>query len=115
LPIDAGAEADGIADRHVNHALQPAHVMAAVAALDVAFELVGRLLRYQQHRAARGVAAEQRALRAFQHLHVLQVEEVARPGSVARRRRSRPTRCDHVGEIDADRGAGAQFLKEAAD
>ena len=40
-------------------------------------QFVAGLLRFEQHRAAGGVLAEQRALRAFQNLHRLEVKEGA--------------------------------------
>src|SRR3546814_9490948 len=39
-------------------------------------ECIVGLARHKQYGAARGVAAEQRALRSLEHLHVLQVEEL---------------------------------------
>src|SRR4051812_47076330 len=75
VAIEAGANLEGIGKGDVDHRLQALEVIVAGRPLDKALEIVGRLLGNQDHRAARRVAAEQRALRALEHLDVLQVEE----------------------------------------
>jgi hypothetical protein len=100
LLVDAQAHARPVAQRRVDDRLRTPQVIIAPGLLGVAFEGIGRLAWHQQHRTAGRVAAEQRALRAFEHLHVLQVEERARTGAVAGLHRAAAARCDDVGEID---------------
>ena len=69
VPEVAGNDdADGVRQRPRDIAAHPAVVVAAVGALDVAFEVVGRVLGVDQDRAARGVAAIERSLRPLEHL-----------------------------------------------
>jgi hypothetical protein len=59
--------------------------------------------------------AEQSALRAFQHLHVLQVEKGAGTSSIATRSAAASAQRHDVSEIDSDGGRGALFLGKSAD
>ena len=69
------AERSHILDqRHVERAFQFLIVQIAIARLDIAFGIKGRLFGIDQHRPADGVASEQCALRTFQHLNIGQVE-----------------------------------------
>jgi hypothetical protein len=110
----AHAQARAVAEGHVDHGLEAPHVVIADGALDIAFEPAGRLLGYEEDGAARGIAAEQRALRPLQHLDILQVEEGTRTSAVTGLQRARTARRDHVGEIDADRRGGEEILDETA-
>ncbi len=112
--IDAEPDLERFGQRHVDHALHAPHVVVAGRTLEIALELAGRPVRHQQHRAAGGVAAEQRALRPLQHLHVLQVEQVADGDAIAGRGRRGAARPHDIGEIDADRWRGGEILDEAA-
>src|SRR3546814_3300783 len=51
-------------------------IIGAKAPNYITGECIVGLARHKQYGAARGVAAEQRALRSLEHLHVLQVEEL---------------------------------------
>src|SRR3546814_19185933 len=51
-------------------------IIGAKAPNYITGECIVGLARHRQYGAARGVAAEQRALRSLEHLHVLQVEEL---------------------------------------
>ncbi len=116
LTVDAEPHAGGRAERDVQYALQPLHVVVAGGRLHIAFELIRGALRHEEHRAARRVATEQRALRPLEYLHVLQVEKGACAGAVADRKAiGGAAQRDHIGEIDADRWRGAEVLHEAAD
>src|SRR3546814_7661580 len=69
VAVDAGAQLECIGYRHVHDRLQTVRIEVAAATFNVAFEIIGRLLRHDQHRAAGRVAAEQGALRPLEHLH----------------------------------------------
>jgi len=115
LPVDAETNPERICERHVQHGLHAPQVVITNRTFDIAFKLLGRLLGHQNDRAAGGVAAEQRALGSFEHLHVLQVEEIARPRTVAAGRAGRRTERDHIAEIDADGRCGRLQHAEASD
>ena len=68
------AQRHGVADRHVEHAFGRLGREAADAQLQIAFGLEDRLGRVELDHAGRGVTAEQRALRAAQHFHLVHVE-----------------------------------------
>src|SRR3546814_15453348 len=51
-------------------------IIGAKAPNYITGECIVGLARHKQYGAARGVAAEQRALRSLEHLHVRQVEEL---------------------------------------
>jgi hypothetical protein len=107
LPIgDAAGEAQrkAFGERNIDRTLDDDRVVVAEGRVDIAFEPVGRIVRSDQHRAARGVAPEQGALRPAQHLDRGQIEE-GRVGAVR-------TRLDHLGEIDADRRVERDELLE---
>src|SRR3546814_11883375 len=59
--------------RHVQGALKLQHIVVADLGIDIAAELVARLDRREQHRAAGAAFTEQRSLRALQHLYTGQV------------------------------------------
>ena len=69
-------------DRAADRAHRLQGVVAAVLAVRVGREVVGRPVGGEQQRAAAGVAAVERSLRSFQHLHLRDVEhrEVLDPG-----------------------------------
>ena len=99
-----------VAERHVDHAFDLLGLEVAVTDLDQALEAIDRLVRGDVERAARRVAAEQRALRPAQHFGTGDVEETQiaddRPGDI-----------DAI-DIDADRGIGHRVravLRLAAD
>src|SRR5690606_144150 len=77
-------------DGHVYCAFNRAVVLGAISATNIATELVARSLRGNNDGTAERVATEQRALRAFQYLHVGDI--------VSRDIRARARQC-HVGEI----------------
>src|SRR3546814_13372194 len=60
-------------DRHVQGALKLQHIVVADLGIDIAADLVARLDRREQHRAAGAALTEQRPLRALQHLYPGQV------------------------------------------
>src|SRR3546814_15822001 len=84
--IDGNAKACTVRQRRVENTLEATHAEVAGGTLEITAEFRRRLFRHQQHRAAGRVAATQRALRAFEPLHVLQVEETAGADTNARRR-----------------------------
>src|SRR3546814_12081253 len=84
--IDGNAKACTVRQRRVENTLEATHAEVAGGTLEITAEFRRRLFRHQQHRAAGRVAAKQRALRAFDHLHVLQVEETAGADSTEERR-----------------------------
>ena len=73
--VEGAAQQHGVGQRHVEHALDFEQFEIAEARAHERFGLVRRFRRRVQHRAAGRVAAEQRALRAFQHLHGLEIVE----------------------------------------
>ena len=78
MGIGAGkTNAERFADRKRDRAFQIRRLMIAVAALDIAVELLGGLGGLVEDRAAGRVAAEQRTLRALQDLDVLEIVERA--------------------------------------
>ena len=62
-------------ERQVERALEFLVVEVAETARDIAAEFIGGFLGFVENRAAGCVAAKQRALRPFQDLHALQIEE----------------------------------------
>ncbi len=80
LRAEAEAAVDPVRDRQVERAFRIDAVVRADTEPCVAAELAGRALRGEQHRARSGVLAEQRALRALEHLErgdVVEIEIVA--------------------------------------
>src|SRR3546814_5626558 len=82
--IDTEAELEIIGDRQIDDRLFTLHVVVAGRQLGVAAELIARFARHDQDRATGSVAAEQRALRSFQHLDIFEIEQRAGAGAVAR-------------------------------
>ena len=72
-------------------------------------------MRHQQNVAARGVAAEQRALRTLQHLDARQIEEVAGSGAITAAELALCMRRRDIGEENANRWGGIARLDEATD
>jgi len=68
-----GTRGPALAQRTAHGTFQVHHVVAAVAELGVALEILRRAHRIELDHAGRGVAAEQRALRAAQHFHLVHV------------------------------------------
>ncbi len=114
LPVDAEANPQAVHHGKIHHSLEAAHVIIAGRCFDIALELAGWLLGNEDDRASRGVAPLQRALRAFQNLNILEVEEGTRSRAIAQRRAADGARRHHIGEIDADGGRGRAILGKAA-
>nr|GEU28078.1 hypothetical protein [Tanacetum cinerariifolium] len=68
------AQGHGVADGRIEHAFGSAGRIAAHAELHIAFLLEDRLSRVELDHAGRRVTAEQGALRAAQHFHLVHVE-----------------------------------------
>src|SRR3546814_17064384 len=81
VAVDAGAQLECIGYRHVHDRLQKARIEVAAAAFNVAFELIGRLLRHDMPSAAGRVAAEQGALRSLDLLQLLEETQRSGPGA----------------------------------
>jgi hypothetical protein len=73
--VDArNARGEAVTERAGHRALNDRLVVTPVSQADIAVERAGRLVRDELHRAAGGIAAEQRALRPAQCLHPSEVE-----------------------------------------
>ena len=113
VPMERGdAQSRLVTHRHVDGRFELQVVIVAELHARIAAGVIHRRSRrHEQHRAARRVASEQRALRALQHLHRLQVEERRGQGRDLVGRRER-----HVCEIGLDRTrGGAEELAATAD
>jgi hypothetical protein len=96
------AQREGITDRKIDDALHVPHVVVAVLAAEFTRDFAeDRRGRFDKHRAARHVAAEQRALDTLEHLDGLQVEEGLAEAI--------GTRLDDFAEIGADRRIGKKL------
>ena len=82
-------------DRDVEHPFIDLVAVIAVLHRGVAVIVAGRPVRLEQHGTTGRVAAEQRALRPFQHLDIGQVEIAPRPAAIIGRER-------HLAEIGGD-------------
>src|SRR6185369_972686 len=72
---DSQAERGIVADGYVEHTIQITQAVVADAHPRALFQHISRLVRHDRDRAARAIAAKQRALRAFQHFDALHVVE----------------------------------------
>ena len=93
-----------VAERTREGALGLDEVIVAVAELEVVLGREARFARRHEDRAGRRVLAEQRALRAAQHLDALDVDEIER--------RRRGPRVQHAVDVVADAGLDA-VVREA--
>ena len=108
--LDREASRERVRERAADGALGQDPLVVADVEREVAVELVTRLLADEVDRAGRRVAAEQRALRALQHLDALEVEHAE--GQHRRRHQV------HVVDVDAGRGVvvgGVVVEADAAD
>ncbi len=96
-----------VRDRAADGAFGLEALVVSVVERQVAIELVARLLADEADRAGRRVAAEQRALRAFQHLDALEVEHAE--GQHRRRHEV------HVVDVDARGGVVVRGVVVEAD
>ena len=85
VAVAAEAQRHVVVERHVDQAVQVLPAIIARAHAHAALEMVARLVGDDRDRAGRRVAAEQGALRAFQHLDPLDVVEREQGGAGARR------------------------------
>jgi hypothetical protein len=74
IALEREAAVDRIPDGSVHSALDARQVVLAEGGVDVSARLVRGLIRNEVCQAARGVSAEERALRATEHLDAVDVE-----------------------------------------